>query len=274
MRMHAFACLRAYLSTCASMHVRACACPSVFIQVVPLDPADTASSAAALLRDAEVLVRWEEEEHTDWGGDPPADDIPEVNAPPPQLDVPPPGLDVPPPLPLPPPLALPLASETAVVVVPGGAVSPVGSASPPPAREAPLNLSDLHLPLHGMLQLRDGSTQVVDEQWAFRAVGCLLLIREQVAKNMIAAASGGAVSPAAAIVPLDYVMPNDGISECHRRLRELYEPAIRANWESKHGRPFVLKSKSEPKGCNMHSACPTILILCQHHIVCMPCLPS
>ena len=196
-----------------------------------------------------MVVRWQEEEQLDWTGDPgdvpshrvavshatgSADDIPEF--------------DVPAPLQLPPPLVLPLAS----------AAEPV---PPPPARQPPLELSELHLPLHGMLQLRDGSTQVVDEQWTFRAVACLLQIREDVAKSLIAAASGGAISPAAAVVPVDYVMPYDGITECNKHLRALYEPAIRHNWETKHTRAFVLKSKTEPKGCNMHSACPAILIL-------------
>ena len=236
----AFACLRAFLSTCASMHVHAsaCSCTSVFIQVVPLDPADTASSAAALLRDAEVVVRWQEEEQPDWT----ADEFP--------------ALEVPPPLLMPPPIDLPLAASS------------TQSVPPPEAREPPLNLSEMHLPLHGMLQLIDGSTQVVDEQWTFRAVACLLQIREQVAKSLIARESGGAVSLAAATIPVNYVMPNQGMTQCHGLLRELYEPAIRANWERKHGRAFVLRSKGEPTGCNIHGACPAILILCQHHIVC------
>ena len=253
--------LRAFLSICArmiaSMPEHACMClPTIFIQVAPLDPADAASSAAALLRDAETVVRWREEEQTDWGGDQEADDTAGGGAAS-SADADMPSLDVPPPLQLPPPLHLPLPSSSSAEPVP-----------PPPAREPPLNLSDMHLPLHGMLQLHDGSTQVVDEQWTFRAVACLLQVRELVAKIMIATASGGAVSPATAVVPVDYVMPNDGLTECHQRLRKIYEPAIRSNWESKHGRPFVLKSGSEPKGCNMHTACPAILILCQHHIVC------
>ena len=173
----------------------------LLIHVVPLDPADTASSAAALLRDAETVVRWQEEEQPDWTEDPgdvptrrraavsratgSADDIPTSAD-----DIP--TFKMPAPLPLPPPLDLPSAN----------AAEP---APPPPAREPPLELSDLHLPLHGMLQLRDGSTQVVDELWTFRAVACLLQIREQQAKILIAAGSGGAISHAAAVVPVDFM---------------------------------------------------------------------
>ena len=226
----------------------------------PLDPADASSSAATLLRDAEVVVQWqeEEEEQLDWTEDPGHDPIRRVRrvAGSHAADDDIPEFEVPAPLQLPPPLVLPLASAGA------------GEREPPPqAREPPLNLSEQHLPLHGMLQLRDGSTQVVDEEWTFRAVACLLQIREEVAKILIAAESGGAVSPAAAVVPLDYVMPNDGLTECHHRLRMVYEPAIRLSWEMKHGRPFVVRSRAEPKGCNFIGACPAIPLLCQHHMM-------
>ena len=234
--------------------------------MVPLDPADAATSAASLLRDAEVVVQWREEEQTDYDpdlGDPQQSHVADSHAAgsdsrsstdaAPGLEVHfPPGFRVPPPLPL--PEELPLPDE-----------SPPGL-PPCAAREAPLGLSELHLPLYGMLQLRDGSTQVIDQQWTFRAVACLLQIREKQAKRVISTASGGAVSPAAAVVPVDFVMPNDGITECHRELQELYASAIRQNWEAKHGRPFVVYSKNEPNGCKIRPACPFILTLCQHHI--------
>ena len=158
--MHTFACVSEHMRAHDCEHARTrvhVLAHYIHIQVAPLDPADAASSAAALLRDAETVVRWREEEQTDWGGDQEADGTAPGGAVSPAGEGIP-SFEVPPPLQLPPPLHLPLPSSSSAPV------------PPPPAREPPLNLSDMHLPLHGMLQLHDGSTQVVDEQWTFRAV--------------------------------------------------------------------------------------------------------
>jgi len=260
---------------CACACVLARAHPPAHTKVTPLDPADTITAAAALLRDAAVAVKWQEEEEQ---GDPdsaasgaaasgaaasgaaasgtaasggavsPAAASGAAASGAAASSAAASVFLVPDPLPLPDLLPMPMDDEDEE------------RRPPPPAREPPLGLSELTLPLHGMIQLSEGSTAVVDEHWTFRAVACLLGIRLRKAQACIALESGGAVSPTDVIVPPDFVMPNDWMTECHRELKELYMPAIKAAWELRHGRSFVEKSKQEPKGCDTRSACPAFLI--------------
>ena len=104
-----------------------------------------------------------------------------------------------------------------------------------------------------MIELADGSYQVVDDDSSFRAVATLLEIRAKHAKAAIAATDGVDASEIVSIPP-DYVLPNDYISACHRDLKALYLPLIKANWVRRHGGEFSLQSKSNPFGCNLRGA--------------------
>ena len=114
----------------------------------------------------------------------------------------------------------------------------------------------LSLPLHGMLELKDGSSQVVSDVWSWRALACLVAIRVVECKKAISADTGVPVEDV--IVPPGYVLHNDGISDCHKALKATYLPAIKRGWEHKHGRPFVQKSKFWTDGCDIRGACPEI----------------
>ena len=57
------------------------------------------------------------------------------------------------------------SSRAAVTEQPTAAAEDEEENLPPPARETHLNLGDWSLPAHGMLQLKDGSVQVVKFQF-------------------------------------------------------------------------------------------------------------
>jgi hypothetical protein len=113
-----------------------------------------------------------------------------------------------------------------------------------------------------MIELADGSHQVVDEVTSFQAVAALLTIRLKHAKAAIAATDNLSIDDV--VVPPDYVLPNDAITACHRELKELYLPAIRSGWEQKHRRQFTVKSSKDPAGCDLRGACPVFLNLYDH----------
>ena len=99
---------------------------------------------------------------------------------------------------------------------------------------------------------------MVDAQWTWRAVAALLDIRNRQAQDCIfSEGDSGAASPADVVVPASFVMPDQWMTECNRELRAQYAPFLKENWELKHGRTFVLKSKKNPDGCDLRKAYPT-----------------
>ena len=234
-----------------------------------LNPEDTQTTAAQLLRDAHVSTAWQENDIV-WGSpiSPEEEEQMVGDAAFSRVADHPAGTgavgevgdaafsrvaDHPPATPGPPP-----ATPGPAPATPGPA-PPTPPGPPPPT---PVPFEGLTLPLHGMIELADGSHQVVDDLSTFRAVACLLNIRLKHAKAAIAATEN--ISVDAVVVPPDYVLPNDAITACHRELREHYLPAIQAAWEQKHQRPFALKSKADPAGCDLRGACPVFLNLHDH----------
>ncbi len=113
------------------------------------------------------------------------------------------------------------------------------------------------LPLHGMLELADGSYQVVDDRHTYKALVNVLQVRDKHARRALSARLG--ITTSEVTVPPGYILPNTYMTEAVRELRNQYMPLIKQSWENRHQRTFTLRTRRDTTGCNIHSACP----LCQ-----------